>query len=79
MSTDFGGKTGVDTAAGKNLLGAFHPPRTILIDPTALETLSARDYRAGLVEGFKAAWIADSELADRSEKRICECAKCGLK
>ena len=53
-----GGKTGVDTAAGKNLLGAFHPPRTILIDPTALETLSARDYRAGLVEGFKAseAW-----------------------
>ena len=65
-----GGKTGVDTAAGKNLLGAFHPPRTILIDPTALETLSERDYRAGLVEGFKAAWIADSELADRSEKRI---------
>ena len=65
-----GGKTGVDTPAGKNLIGAFHPPKTILIDPTALETLAERDYRAGLVEGFKAAWIADSELAGRAEKRI---------
>jgi len=65
-----GGKTGVDTPAGKNLLGAFHPPKTILIDPTALESLAERDYRAGLVEGFKAAWIADSELAGRAEKRI---------
>jgi len=65
-----GGKTGVDTPAGKNLLGAFHPPRTILIDATALETLPERDYRAGLVEGFKAAWIADEALAERAEKRI---------
>jgi 3-dehydroquinate synthase len=65
-----GGKTGVDTPAGKNLLGAFHPPRTILIDPTTLETLPERDYRAGLVEGFKAAWIADTDLADRAQERI---------
>jgi len=62
-----GGKTGVDTPAGKNLLGAFHPPRVVLIDPAALETLPDRDYRAGLVEAFKAAWIADAALSDAAE------------
>ncbi len=65
-----GGKTGVDTSAGKNLLGAFHPPRAVLIDPAALETLSDRDHRAGLVEAFKAAWIADRALADASEHAL---------
>lgn len=58
-----GGKTGVDHPQGKNLIGAFHPPRVILIDPTAAATLPDRDYRAGLVEAFKAAWIADANLA----------------
>ena len=50
-----GGKTGVDHAAGKNLLGAFHPPGAVLIDPDAAATLPDRDFRAGLVEAFKAA------------------------
>ena len=62
-----GGKTGVDHAAGKNLLGAFHPPRAILVDPEAAATLPERDFRAGLVEAFKAAWIGDAELAARAE------------
>ena len=62
-----GGKTGVDTKAGKNLIGAFHPPRRVLIDPSALEGLPDRDFRAGLVEAFKAAWIADRDLAARGE------------
>ena len=62
-----GGKTGVDTPAGKNLLGAFHPPRVVFIDPAALETLPDRDYRAGLVEAFKAVWIADAALSDAAE------------
>jgi 3-dehydroquinate synthase len=62
-----GGKTGVDTKAGKNLIGAFHPPRRVLIDPSALEGLPDRDFRAGLVEAFKAAWIADRGLAARGE------------
>jgi 3-dehydroquinate synthase len=61
-----GGKTGVDHPAGKNLLGAFHPPRAVLLDPTAASTLPDRDFRAGLVEAFKAAWIADADLARRA-------------
>ena len=65
-----GGKTGVDTPAGKNLLGAFHPPRIVLIDPGTLETLPDRDFRAGLVEAFKAAWICDAALADRAEAAL---------
>ena len=63
-----GGKTGVNLELGKNLLGAFHAPETILVDPSALSTLSDRDYRAGLVEACKAAWIADAELARRLER-----------
>lgn len=65
-----GGKTGVDHPLGKNLLGAFHPPRAILIDPSAAATLSERDYRSGLVEAFKGAWIADPDLSDRAESRL---------
>jgi 3-dehydroquinate synthase len=70
-----GGKTGVDHAAGKNLLGAFHPPRAVLVDPAAASTLPDRDFRAGLVEAFKAAWIGDAGLAARAEaglERILE-------
>ena len=65
-----GGKTGVNHPRGKNLLGSFHPPRTVLIDPTCLETLPERDYRAGLVEAFKAAWIADAGLHEASMRTL---------
>jgi 3-dehydroquinate synthase len=61
-----GGKTAVNHARGKNLLGAFHPPRTILVDPLCLASLPDRDYRAGLIEAYKAAWIADAPLAARA-------------
>jgi 3-dehydroquinate synthase len=57
-----GGKTGVNLRAGKNLLGTFHQPRTVLVDPSALSTLSAREYRAGLYEALKCGVIGDPAL-----------------
>ncbi|MDX6199356.1 MAG: 3-dehydroquinate synthase [Actinomycetota bacterium] len=54
-----GGKTGINTAAGKNLVGAFHPPRAVLVDLDALETLPRRDYVAGLAEVIKVGFTHD--------------------
>ena len=65
-----GGKTGVDHALGKNLLGAFHPPRAVLVDPAAAATLSDRNYRSGLVEAVKAAWIRDANLSVHAERLL---------
>ena len=65
-----GGKTGVDHSLGKNLIGAFHLPRCVLVDPSAAATLPDRDYRSGLVEAFKAAWIGDPLLSRRSAERV---------
>ncbi|HTY41085.1 MAG TPA: 3-dehydroquinate synthase family protein [Thermoanaerobaculia bacterium] len=67
-----GGKTGVNHRLGKNLLGAFHPPAVILVDPRALATLPDRDYRAGLVEAYKDAWIGDGALAARAGAALAE-------
>ncbi|MCS7251363.1 MAG: 3-dehydroquinate synthase [Anaerolineae bacterium] len=57
-----GGKTGVDLPEGKNLVGAFYPPRLLLIDPTALHTLPPAEWRNGMAEVIKAALIGDPEL-----------------
>ena len=57
-----GGKTGVNLAVGKNLIGSFHQPLAVLIDPAVLETLSEREYRAGLFEIVKAGVIRDASL-----------------
>jgi 3-dehydroquinate synthase len=63
-----GGKTGIDVAAGKNLVGAFHPPAGVLCDLTALATLPAPDYRAGLAEVVKCGFIADPVILDLLER-----------
>ncbi len=55
-----GGKTGVDTPGGKNLVGAFHQPAAILMDPTVLATLPATELRNGLAEAVKHAAILDA-------------------
>jgi 3-dehydroquinate synthase len=57
-----GGKTGVNLVSGKNLLGTFHQPGAVLIDPSVLATLSPREYRAGLYEALKAGIIGDPGL-----------------
>jgi 3-dehydroquinate synthase len=57
-----GGKTGVNTAAGKNLVGAFHPPAGVLCDLDLLDTLPADDLVAGLAEIVKCGFIADPAI-----------------
>ena len=57
-----GGKTGINSDYGKNLIGAFHSPIAVLIDPSWLETLSDRDFAAGLAEVVKCGFIADGEI-----------------
>ena len=61
VDASVGGKVGVDTAAGKNLVGAFHQPRAVLVDPTLLQTLSLPHLRAGMAEVIKHGVIADPE------------------
>ena len=57
-----GGKTGVNLVSGKNLVGSFHQPLAVLIDPGLLDTLPDREYRAGLWEIVKAGIIREPEL-----------------
>ncbi len=57
-----GGKTGVNLIGGKNLLGSFHQPLAVLIDPDVLHTLPEREYRAGLYEIIKCGVIRDANL-----------------
>ncbi len=60
-----GGKTGVNHPGGKNLIGAFHQPRLVLIDPTTLATLPDREFRAGMAEVIKYGVIGDAELFEQ--------------
>jgi 3-dehydroquinate synthase len=57
-----GGKTGANLVTGKNLIGAFHQPAAVLIDPALLATLPEREYRAGLAEVIKCGIIRSPEL-----------------
>jgi 3-dehydroquinate synthase len=62
-----GGKTGVNIGAGKNLVGAFHPPAGVLCELSALDTLPAAQLRAGLAEVVKGGFIADPVILDLIE------------
>lgn len=64
LDAAIGGKTGVDTAAGKNLVGAFHPPSAVISDPAVLATLPERCYREGLAEAVKHAATLDDRYGD---------------
>jgi 3-dehydroquinate synthase len=61
LDSSVGGKTGVDTGVGKNLVGAFHQPSLVLIDPLVLATLSEPQLAAGLAEAFKHGLILDAD------------------
>ena len=62
VDASIGGKTGINHAAGKNMVGAFHHPDLVAVDPTCLQTLPARDVSAGLAESVKHALIRDAEF-----------------
>jgi 3-dehydroquinate synthase len=68
LDAAIGGKTGVNLRAGKNLLGTFHQPRAVLIDPAVLSTLPERQFRAGLYEALKCGVIGKPELFSRLER-----------
>ncbi|MDX2563366.1 3-dehydroquinate synthase [Streptomyces sp. TX20-6-3] len=63
-----GGKTGINTAEGKNLVGAFHPPAGVLCDLAALDSLPVHDYVSGLAEIIKAGFIVDPVILDLIEE-----------
>lgn len=68
VDASVGGKTGVNHPQGKNLIGAFHQPHLVLIDPEVLKTLPDRELRAGMAEVIKYGVIWDADLFAKMEK-----------
>src|SRR5260370_38155495 len=75
VDASVGGKSGVNLGAGKNLLGTFYHPRTVLIDPEVLRTLPGREFRAGLYEALKCGIIGDVDLFLRFEQKRAQILK----
>ena len=70
VDSAIGGKTGVNLPEGKNLVGAFYPPKLVIADPGALRTLPHREYRSGVYEVVKYGVIADEKLFEFLERRM---------
>ena len=70
VDSSVGGKVGVNLAAGKNLVGAFHQPRVVLCDVDTLGTLPRRELRAGLAEVIKYGIIYDAVFFERLENEL---------
>jgi 3-dehydroquinate synthase len=70
IDASIGGKTAVDTPAGKNLVGAFHAPALVVVDPDTLGTLPDAALRAGLAEALKHGVVADAEYFARLERDL---------
>ncbi|HYE18879.1 MAG TPA: 3-dehydroquinate synthase [Tepidisphaeraceae bacterium] len=78
VDASVGGKTGVNHAVGKNLIGAFHQPVAVLIDPATLTTLPPRELRSGLAECIKHDVIRDAEGFARLEQHVTRAAALDL-
>lgn len=70
VDSSVGGKVGVNLPAGKNLVGAFYQPRTVLCDLATFDTLPEREFRAGLAEVIKYGIIFDADLFDKIEREL---------
>ena len=70
VDSSVGGKTGVNHRLGKNLIGSFYQPRAVLIDPTTLQTLPAREIMAGIAEVIKYGMIAGPDFFQYLEQHI---------
>jgi 3-dehydroquinate synthase len=70
VDSAIGGKTGVNLPEGKNMVGAFYPPRLVLADPDTLRTLPVREYRSGIYEIIKYGVIGDEKLFGFLELRV---------
>ncbi|MBA2303429.1 MAG: 3-dehydroquinate synthase [Acidobacteria bacterium] len=70
VDSAIGGKTGVNHALGKNLIGAFHQPLAVLVDPELLATLPRREFRSGLYEVVKYGVIASRDLFDTIDAQL---------
>ena len=68
VDASVGGKTGINTAEGKNLVGAFHPPAGVLVDLDTLDTLPKNEMISGMAEVIKCGFIADPAILDLIEK-----------
>jgi 3-dehydroquinate synthase len=76
VDASVGGKTGINSSYGKNLIGAFHSPISVIIDPMWLATLSDRDFAAGMAEVVKCGFIDDVKILEIVDgKRISEIRK----
>ncbi len=69
VDASIGGKTGINHSKGKNLIGAFHQPKLVLIDPKTLVTLPVREFKAGIAEIIKYGVIADKDLFELLENQ----------
>lgn len=70
IDASIGGKTGVDTPAGKNLVGAFHQPRAVIVDPLVLVSLPGNHLRSGFAEAIKHGAIADAEYYENIDRLV---------
>jgi len=72
IDSSVGGKTGVNTSKGKNLVGAFHQPRAVVVDTETLRTLARRELTAGWCEAIKQGAVGDRKLFERTKNFLAE-------